>query len=1287
MAYDGTLKFDTSMDTSGFQKDANSLGNIVKGLGAFKIIEQGFQAITASIDKAVSRYDTLNRFPKIMEQMGFSADETDTAMRRLSDGVQGLPTALDSITGAAQRIASMTGDLVGAADLTLALNNAFLASGASADTASRGMEQYMQIISRGKPEMEDWKTLQETMPYALQKVAESFGFAGTSATRDFYAALQNGEITVEQMNARFIELSTTTGGFADTARTATGGIGTAWQNLKTGMVRGVANIVDAIDTGLSKTRFKSIENVVQNMGKGIEAVLGAVAKAFGFVAEHIEPITVAVVSFGVAWKGVQLLSYVGQLGSVTAAIKAMTPALLSNVAAKVADKAETLALIAMYAKDAVVKGLSTAATAANAVAAKASAAADGGSLIAKIALAAATGIATAAQWALNAAMSANPIGLVIAAVVALVAALVGLIAWLGKGSAAYEEQKKEIEELSEAHEEYEAQLAEDQKTAKQAIAKTQAQAEANAGLVDSLRTLINTNDDAGKNNEAIAQTVDQLNSAVEGMGLTYDENTGALSANIDELEKYVDAHGQLSVIQAQEEEYNRLLGEQLDLQAKIRVEEERKNILAQQLEDGLITQREYNDLIRKTDDLIADYSETEQQLATDIQAAHAAIDRSAQDSAQAQVNAFEAVNGALDSEGRNLKQLALLYGMTTDQILAEMQEQGLSMADWSEKKASMFTEEGQSLQGVANQWGMTTDEVLAHMDEWGMSLDEFAQHMEDTHTKEGLSLDDLAAKWGTTAEAIKTEMDNMGISMQEWSDQQDQAWADYEEAVKEHTAGVVNGFEEIPAKFEKSAQEMLDILIANKERYAEWESTMEEITRQLGPVAAEEFRQLGPEATSAMQEILGSAELLDQYREVFGVKVDEATGMAVENWNDPNFIGAPSTAIDTSAQQVTENSALTTAVTTQMENAKTAAEAIDFSAVGQNIAADIANGLNSANVSGAMNTIASTVQSGAGRVTSSVSSMSSSVQSTLRTMSSQSQSIATQMMTQINSAVVSRASTIKSSITSMGNGITTALNTAKTQAVNITTQMMTQINSAIVSRQATIKASMPSCANGVITALTDMKTKGGNLATQMMTQINTAIVTKTATVKSSATTLENGVVSALEAMVSGGKSAADRMMDGMLSALTNKASSLYAKAREIANRIAATLEDAWDEHSPSRVSYRIMEFFMRAMYNAMGDMSGLLYTKADSVADGLTDRLTLEPGMFTSIVDKLRSVTEANPLGGAALVPQAAYAGGGGGTSYVTSLTQNITTPKPLSASEMTREGQDLLRRSRWQLP
>ena len=1242
MAYDGTLKFDTSMDTSGFQKDAGNLSDIVKGLGVFKIIERGFQAVTASIDKAVSRYDTLNRFPKIMEHMGFSAEDTDTAMRKLSDGIQGLPTALDQIVGSSQRIASMTGDLVGAADLTLALNNAFLASGASSDAASRGMEQYMQIIGRGKPEMEDWKTLQETMPYALQKVAESFGYAGTSATRDFYAALQSGEITVEQMNARFIELSTAAGGFAETAKTATGGIGTAFQNMQTAIVRGVTTVIEAIDEGLSQTRFKSIENIISGTGKGIEAVLKVVAAAFGFVAANIEPLTVGVIAFGVAWKGVQLLSYIGQLGSLTAAIKAMTPALLKNVAAKVTDKAETLALIAMYAKDAAVKGLSTVATTANAVATKLSTAADGGSLLAKIALAAATGIATAAQWALNAAMSANPIGLIIVAVVALTAAIIGLVAWLGSGSEAYNQQKEEIKELAKAHEEYEEQLEADQSAAEQAIAKTKGQAAANADLVSSLRTLMDTNDAAGSNNEAIARTVDQLNAAVEGLGLTYDETTGQLSANIDEVEKYVEAQGELAVIKAQEEEYNRLLGEQLDLQAKIRAEEERKKVLAQQLEDEIINQQEYNDLIKRTDDLLKEYGETEQELAADVQAAHAAIDRSARDSAQAQVNAFEAVNGALDAEGRNLNRLADLYGMTTDQILAEMQEQGLSMADWSAKKATMFTEEGQSLQGVANQWGMTTDEVLGYMDAWGMSLDDFAQHMKDTHTKEGLSLDDLATKWGTTAEAIKAEMDNMGLSMQEWSDQQQEAWEDYEESIKARTEGVVNAFKEIPGEYDKSAQEMLEILQNNKARYAEWETAMEEITRQLGPTAAEEFAKLGPEATSAMQEILGSAELLDQYRETFGVKIDEATGLAVENWNDPSFIGAPSTAIDASAQQVTENTALTTAVTDQMEGAKAAAEAVDFSEVGQNIAADIVDGLNSADVNGAMQNITSAIQSNTGRVTSAITSMSTAVQTALRNMKTQATSIATQMMTEINSAVVSRANTVRASVTNMGNGVITALNTMKTQAANVTMQMMTNINSNIVSH--------------------------------------------TATVRSSATAAANSVVSGFQPMVPGAAGVAENMMDGIGYAMDRKAPSLYSKAHEIANNIASIMASALDVNSPSRVMIRLFENVMMGIYKGMDGMSGLLYRTADNIADSIAERLTISPDVANALVERMRAVTDGARLGGTTLVPQAAYAGAGG-ARYVTSLTQNITTPKPLSPSEMTREGQDLLRRSRWQLP
>ena len=1208
MAYDGTLKFDTSMDTSGFQKDANKFGEVVKGLGVFKILEKGFEAVANSMDRAISRYDTLNRFPKVLQLMGFGAEEASTATQKLSDGVQGLPTALDEVVATSQRLTVLTGNLESSVDTTLALNNAFIASGASASDASRGLIQYTQMLSSGKVDMVSWRTLQETMGYALQKTAEAFGFAGASAQNDLYAALRDGVITFDQFNAKLVELDQGVGGFAEMAKTSTGSIATAFTNMQTRIAAGVTEVIAGIDRGFSQTRFKSIENIINTTGSAIKSVLTGLAGAFEFVASKADILVPAIVAVGAA-----TISYKVATAAATLAAKAAGVAIDGNI-----TKANLAAIstgLLTKAKTSLTVATGSATTAlAMLTAGEATAAQVGGVLTVTEATMAAVkgvltgqiGLATAAQLVWNAAMTANPIGAVIAAVVlfiAVVAALVvGIMAIINafkNQSEEYKKQKKELEELTNAHEEYKEQLEEDQAAAEQAIATAKGQAAANADLVSSLRTLMDANDEAGSSNTAIAQTVDQLNTAVEGLGLTYDETVGKLSASIDEVEAYIKAQGQLSVIQAQEEEYNRLLGEQLDLQAKIRVEEERKKILAQQLADEIINQSEYNDLIKRTDELLKEYGATESELAADVQAAHAAIDRSARDSAQAQVNAFEAVNGALDAEGRNLKQLALQYGMTTDQILAEMQEQGLSMADWSAKKATMFTEEGQSLQGVANQWELTTDEVLAHMDEWGMSLDEFAQHMEDTHTKEGLSLDDLAAKWGTTAEAIKLEMDNMGISMQEWSDQQQAAWEDYETAVKERTEGVINAFKEIPGEYDKSATEMLEILQNNKERYAEWEATMEEITRQLGPTAAAEFAKLGPEATSAMQEILGSAELLDQYRETFGVKIDEATGLGVENWNDTSFIGAPSAAIDSSAQMLKENTALSSAITEPIESAKAAAKDVDFSEVGQGIAASIVDGLSNADVSGAMYGITAAIQDNTGRVVSAVTSMSTEVQ--------------------------------------------TVLSTMKTQAVSTAAQMMTEVNSNIVSR--------------------------------------------TATVRSSATAAANSVVSGFQPMVSGAAGVAGDMMAGIGTAMDGAAPSLYAKAREIANRIASIMAEALDVNSPSRVMIRLFENVMMGVYVGMDGMSGMLYREAESIADGITERLTISPDVADALVGRMRAVTDHAPLGGSALVPQFAYAGAGSAVQYVTSLTQNITTPKPLSPSEMTREGQDLLRRSRWQLP
>jgi len=1322
MAYDGSLKFDTSLDTSDFQQGAGRLGDIVKGMAVFKILEKGFNMITSSVDRAVARYDTLQRFPRVLEQMGFSAEESSAAAQKLADGISGIPVALDDVVGTAQLLTVLTGNLDLATDTALALNYALIASGASSSDAARGLDMYTKMLSSGKVDMQSWRTLQETMGYALQKTAESFGFAGRSAQSDLYNALRDGHITFDQFNAKIVELSDGVGGFRQMAEASSGGIGTAFGSMRTRIAAGVADIIAALNRGFAQTKFKSIENMINATSISIRKAFKEVAGVFEFVAKNADILVPVIGTLVVGFSALKVVStvsaviqtFTSTLNVAKAALAAsqglvltntathvmMTAALASETTAQLVRTAAAKAGMTIDAAGNLIKANGVAATTAETMALLASSGAMTAKTVIVGLLTGGISIATAAQWLWNAAMMANPIGLIIAAIVILIAAIVGLIAWLSRGTDGVSAYNKEAKEMAKQQKETAKSIKESEDAFRTSAESMAANAQVSKNLVAELRNIASSSESAESKHARMESAVNSLNAAVEGLNISYDRETGKImdlnsmqEISVNQLDALVAAKSELAQATAWQDRANelerekiRLLEEQLLIQAKI---------------DEINADESLNyDQKRK---LIAKLQKTYNEYGTDIEEVERRITIANQASAEANAtaaesvisdyerqakaasDAYDAVNGARDEDGRNLQQLAKLYNMTTDQILAEMAEQGLSMAEWSEKKGELFTKEGQSLQGVANQWGTTADEIIAYMDEMGMTLDEYVAEMEASHTKEGLSLQQLAEKWGTTSDAILTEMDNMGISMQQWSDMQQSAWADYESAVKERTSGVINGFKEIPKEFDKTGAEMLEILINNKERYAEWEAAMEGITRQLGPTAAEEFAKLGPEATSAMQEILDSAELMDQYRDAFGVKLDEVTGMAIEDWGDPAFIGAPSDAIDTSAQMVTQNPALQTAVSDQMENARTAAETVDFTSVGQSIATDINSSLNSADFSSVTTNIANAIRNGSSAVTGAVTTMSTSVQTALRNMSTQGQNIVTQMMTQMNSTITTRASTIRSSVTTMANGVITSLNTMSTQAQNITMQMMTQMNSTIVSRSATIRSSVTSMANGVITELDSMATRGQTAASNMMTNINSAITSRAATIAGSATAAANGVVSGFESMVQGAINVTNNMMDGIWNTMNSRAASLYSLANSIASNIARTMSDALEVRSPSLVMVRIFKNVMMGIYKSMDDMSGMLYRAADDIADNIADRLTVSPDVFGNMYDNLQSMTFNNPF--STTVPQPALAGGGGGVTYVTSLKQDITSPKPLSPSEITREGQDFVKRARWKLP
>lgn len=255
-------------ETSGkSQKLGSSAGDILKGVGAFAIMNKAVNLVSDSLGAAIGRFDTLKNYPKVMAQMGYSTDDVAKSTEILKKGVDGLPTSLQELMKSSQSFAILEKSATGGAKTATALNDAFLASGASAADASRGVQQYSQMLSSGKVDLMSWRTLQETMPYALTQVAKSFGLTGKSAERDLYAKLQSGDITMEQLNKRFVELDGGANGFAKTARTASGGIGTSFTNMRNAVVNGMANTVETINNALKNAGLKDGISTLFDQGK------------------------------------------------------------------------------------------------------------------------------------------------------------------------------------------------------------------------------------------------------------------------------------------------------------------------------------------------------------------------------------------------------------------------------------------------------------------------------------------------------------------------------------------------------------------------------------------------------------------------------------------------------------------------------------------------------------------------------------------------------------------------------------------------------------------------------------------------------------------------------------------------------------------------------------------------------------------------------------------------------------------------------------------------------------
>lgn len=245
------------------QSFGDRVKSIVAGVGITKVIGASMNVLSFSLDGAINRFDTMQSYPKVMKSLGFSVEQSQKSVAKLNQSVQGLPTSLADVVTTSKSLSAVTGNIDKATDTTIALNHAFLASGSSSEDASRGLQQYSQMLAKGTVDMQSWRTLQETMAPALTKVAKKLGITSGNAN-ELYEALQNGTITFDQFNDAMIECDTETGGFAETALEASKGVKTSMTNIKSAVQNLEQGFMSAMNNML---KSKAMGGLVDNLEK------------------------------------------------------------------------------------------------------------------------------------------------------------------------------------------------------------------------------------------------------------------------------------------------------------------------------------------------------------------------------------------------------------------------------------------------------------------------------------------------------------------------------------------------------------------------------------------------------------------------------------------------------------------------------------------------------------------------------------------------------------------------------------------------------------------------------------------------------------------------------------------------------------------------------------------------------------------------------------------------------------------------------------------------------------
>lgn len=286
---DGQITIQLKLETDGYEKSlknvakkSSSMADIIKGTFVgktlFSVASKGYQLIAGSVSKATARLDAMGKATNVMSILSGSTEKASQVVQGLTDAVSDTAYGLDAAATSTQKLATSGLNLDNSARMVKNLMDAvsFYGDGTN-ETLENVVDAMAKMNSSGKISADQWQRLTDAGIPVLKIFAEKTG----KSMAEVSDAFSKGKISAQDFDAILTDaLENGTQSFpavAGKAKEMAGSFATSFSNMSARIAIGVANVITAFNNFVQDSGLPSIQTMIADFGSVIKNGLNWVA--------------------------------------------------------------------------------------------------------------------------------------------------------------------------------------------------------------------------------------------------------------------------------------------------------------------------------------------------------------------------------------------------------------------------------------------------------------------------------------------------------------------------------------------------------------------------------------------------------------------------------------------------------------------------------------------------------------------------------------------------------------------------------------------------------------------------------------------------------------------------------------------------------------------------------------------------------------------------------------------------------------------------------------------------